>query len=96
MDIVHGYALTNHESEVNKCQFYDRLTYPRENPGKYLIILTGKLNAKVGIGNARYGLIIGRYGLWERNENVERLVYSLGFNSIVIDGNTSRQIHTQK
>lgn len=43
--------------------FYDRLTYPRENPGKYLIFLTGKLNAKVGIGNTRYGLIIGRYGL---------------------------------
>ncbi|VDO93545.1 unnamed protein product [Schistosoma margrebowiei] len=49
-----------------------------------MTILMGDLNAKVGMDNTGYEDIMGRHGLGERNENVERFANLCAFNKMVM------------
>ncbi|VDO87018.1 unnamed protein product [Schistosoma margrebowiei] len=70
MNFMQCYALTNHQNEDAKDQFYNRLQSVVEKcPTKDLSILMGDLNVKVGTDNTRYEDIMRQHGLGERNEN---------------------------
>ncbi|VDP80468.1 unnamed protein product [Schistosoma mattheei] len=87
MNIIQCYAPTNDNNDDIKDQFYERLESIIEKcPRKYLTILMGDLNAKVGIDNTGYEDIMGQHGLGERNENEERFANLCAFNKLVIGG----------
>ncbi|VDP89527.1 unnamed protein product [Schistosoma mattheei] len=81
MNIIQCYAPTNDSNDDIKDQFYERLKSIIEKcPKKDLTILTGDLNAKVGIDNTGYEDIMRRHGLEERNDNGERFSNLCAFN----------------
>ncbi|VDP45628.1 unnamed protein product, partial [Schistosoma curassoni] len=85
MNIIQCYAPTNDSNNDIKDQFYERLqSIMAKCSRKDLTILIGYLNAKVGIDNIGYEVIIGRHGLRERNENGERFANLCAFNKLVI------------
>ncbi|VDP55756.1 unnamed protein product [Schistosoma curassoni] len=87
MNIIQSYAPTKNSNDDIKDQFYERLQSIIEKcPRKDLTILMGDLNAKVGIDNTGYEVIMGRSGVRERNENGERFTNLCAFNKLVIGG----------
>ncbi|VDO57934.1 unnamed protein product [Schistosoma margrebowiei] len=64
MNIIQCYAPTNDSNDDIKDQFYERLQSVIEKcPRKDLTILMGDRNAKVGMDNTGYEVIMGRHGL---------------------------------
>ena len=64
MNVIRRYAPTNDYDEDVKDQFYDRLQSIVEKcPTKDLTILIGDLNAKVGMDNTGYEVVMRRHGL---------------------------------
>ncbi|VDO57742.1 unnamed protein product [Schistosoma margrebowiei] len=83
-NIIQYYAPTNDYNEDVKDHFYDRLQSIVEKcPTKYLTILIGDLNAKVGMDNIGYEDIMGRHVLGERNKNGEIFANLCAFNKLV-------------
>ncbi|VDO86898.1 unnamed protein product [Schistosoma margrebowiei] len=77
----------SHGSRIIKASFKAKkegITMNREkSPRKALTILTGELNAEVGVDNTRYEDIMGRHGLGKRNENGERFANLCAFKKLV-------------
>lgn len=61
--------MTNSSNEKNT-QFYGQVqSILSELNSKYIYILMGDFNAKVGSDNTRYKEVIGKHGLGEMSEN---------------------------
>ncbi|VDP64825.1 unnamed protein product [Schistosoma curassoni] len=72
MNFIQSYASKNGSNDDDKDQFYERLkSIIAKCTRKDLTILMGDLNAKVGMDDAGYEDIMGRYGLGEKTR-VER------------------------
>ncbi|VDP64742.1 unnamed protein product [Schistosoma curassoni] len=96
MNVIQCYAPSSDYNEDVKDQFYDR---PRLIVEKFSTkdstILMGNFNAKVGMNNTEYEVIMGRHRLREANKNAERFANLCTFNKLVIGGTIFplRRIH---
>ena len=87
LNIIQGYAPTNDAEEEKKDDFYQQLQAVLDRRGaKDITILMGDFNAKIGMDNTGYEIIIGTHGLGQMNENCERFADLCALNQLVIGG----------
>jgi len=74
MSIIQVYARTNDTTEEEKESFYHRLqTVYDRTPRRYVTIVIGDVNAKIGNNNTDLETVMGQHGLGSMNENSEIL-----------------------
>ena len=87
LQIIQCYAPTNNTDEELKDNFYNQLQHLLQNrKEKYLLLLMGDMNAKVGNNNNGYELAMGKHRLGPMNENGERFADVCADNNLVIGG----------
>ena len=87
LTIVHIYAPTEDAEEQVKDEFYTRLQDVLDGRNAHdMLIVTGDMNAKVGVDHQVYDRVMGRHGLGQRNDNGERLCELCDLNELVITG----------
>ena len=82
------YAPTNEAEDVNKEEFYDKLSciLEKKHSSKDITILMGDMNAKVGQANDGYTQIMGTHGEGVMNENGEMFADFCLDHNLVIGG----------
>ena len=96
LKIIQCYAPTNDKDEGTKEDFYNKLqTVLVEMKEKYVTILMGDFNAKIGSNNRGYEEVMGTNGIGEMNENGEMFADLCSFNRLIIGGSVipHRRIH---
>ncbi|XP_056017425.1 craniofacial development protein 2-like [Ostrea edulis] len=87
LNIIQCYAPTNDTDDEKKDAFYQQLPAVLDKAGKkYMAILMGDFNAKIGADNTGYNEVMGTQGLGYINENGERFADLCSLNQLVIGG----------
>ncbi|KAF0026067.1 hypothetical protein F2P81_020804 [Scophthalmus maximus] len=87
LQVIQCYAPTNNANEESKDNFYNQLQQIlKTRPARDIIVFMGDMNAKVGINNSGYHLVMGKQGIGTMNENGEIFADVCADNNMVIGG----------
>jgi N-methylhydantoinase B/oxoprolinase/acetone carboxylase alpha subunit len=67
--IIQCYAPTQITEVNKKDEFYQQLNKIIKKVKRYIIVLTGDMNAKIGSNNKGLEQVMGKHGLGDMNEN---------------------------